>query len=342
MVSRPTTEDVRSTSGTEDVPARGAAPEPGPEETPDDRPLALQILVAGQTASAHLAMATAMFQAGQYRRADTELDAALRANPELAQAHFIRGIIQIARADFARAVEYLQYAVKLGEGDDNEADYWTALSYAFHELGALDLALTAIGEAAALDADDAKIHHQRGELLLEMKHPEQAALAFQEALRLNPLLTQPRFRLARILQEQGRHEEALQQTLRGLQLNPTNVHAHRTLGNMLRRLGKYQAALEEYGLAIELVPNAQKGQFWTDMGETHLEMGQRQEALTCFRKAVELNPKQTRCYYLLSRLYLDGGQPELALELIETALRLDLPLAEANEILEAAKKALGR
>ena len=327
-----------------DRPAKppATAPEPRSQETPDEKPLALQILTSGQTASAHLAMAVALFQSGHYQRADVELDAALRANPELAQAHFIRAMIQIARGDFTRSAEHLQYAVRLGEGDDKEADYWTALAFVLRELGNLDAALAAIDKALTLDPKNAKIHQERGELLLQMKQPTLAAEAFQETLRLNPLLTQPRFRLARILQEQGRDEESLQQTLRGLQLNPTNIHAHRTLGNLLRRTGKHQEALKEYGLAMELAPQAQMGQFWTDMGETHLEIGQAREAILCLRKAVELSPKQTRCYYLLGRVYLDGGQPELALELMETALRLDLPLAEANVILEEAKKALGR
>src|SRR5262245_23857849 len=85
----------------------------------------LKLQGAGQGALAHLILANTLFRNGRHGQALAELNAALGENPELAEAHFLKGILLALRAEFAGALEALEYATRL---KPEQADYWQALA----------------------------------------------------------------------------------------------------------------------------------------------------------------------------------------------------------------------
>jgi superkiller protein 3 len=327
--------------------SRSQSSEPGPkngrtpQELPEEQPLSVQVLTAGQTTSAHVVLASALLRAGRHTEAAAELDDALRVNPEYAVAHYLKALTLIAQSDYPGAAVHLEYAVRLGGGDDHEFDYWTTLATVQRERGLLDLALAALDRALVLQPNHAKSHLERGEILTLLDRREEAQHAYEEALRHNPLLSEARYRLARFHLANGRVEEATEQTLRALRLNPSSVQARFSLGNLLRRLGRHQEALKEYGMAMEVAARSQLGQIWTSLGETFLEMGNTTEALISFQKAVQLDPRQFSAFLHLGRLHLDSGCASEAVELLQAALGLDPSYPEAIALLEKAKGRVG-
>jgi len=69
-------------------------------------------------------------------------------------------------------------------------------------------------------------------------------------------------------------------------------------------------------------------------------MGRLQDAIDCFRKAIEINEQFYPAYYVLAEAYLSGNTNlEEALRLIETATRLS-PSKQGDLLLQAIRKKL--
>jgi len=70
--------------------------------------------------------------------------------------------------------------------------------------------------------------------------------------------------------------------------------------------------------------------------------GRREEAFRAFSKAITLEPGYYKAYYNLADLYLVSDQPEKALQLLQTAIRLNPDFTEAYVSLGAALMRAGK
>lgn len=106
---------------------------------------------------------------------------------------------------------------------------------------------------------------------------------------------------ARMLQRS--EEEALKQIV----LQPDNARVRIFAGSLYRSAGLPAKAVEQYEFARELSP--QKQQILFELGLSHLQMGNSQEAYEIFKEAHELEPRYTdaRMLYAASALYVGDG-----------------------------------
>jgi len=63
----------------------------------------------------------------------------------------------------------------------------------------------------------------------------------------------------------------------------------------LSEAGKYQEALECFEKAIEINPKEEIA--WYNKGVALTNLGKHQEALECFEKAIEINPNYEKAWY---------------------------------------------
>src|SRR4030095_14480575 len=73
-----------------------------------------------------------------------------------------------------------------------------------------------------------------------------------------------------------------------------------TLGYLLMRAGKVKDAIEIFKLNVEAYPQASNP--YDSLGEAYMNMNERELAITNYKKAVELNPKNTNAVEMLKRL----------------------------------------
>ena len=111
--------------------------------------------VFGQTTIGHVTLAKSLFVRGRHVEALTALEAALQENPELAQAHLLKGLVLAQRADYEAAAESLDYATRL---DDSVPDAWMGLAYVRFELERLEEALDAIVRSLQYRREQRKLH----------------------------------------------------------------------------------------------------------------------------------------------------------------------------------------
>ena len=93
------------------------------------------------------------------------------------------------------------------------------------------------------------------------------------------------------------------------------------------KLGQYQQAIEEYDKAIKLNPNDAIG--YRPRGSSYYLLGQYRRAIEDYDKAIELKPSDARAYGTRGNSYLALGQDERAIEDYDEAIKLDPDNAEA-------------
>lgn len=108
--------------------------------------------------------------------------------------------------------------------------------------------------------------------------------------------------------------------------------------------GKYKNAIENIDKSIELNGNWEISYFYR--GVAHQAMGNYDEAMLDYTKALKINPKMTDAYYnkayiALSRKDIDNPDIKKAVKDLEKAIELDPKFIDALYAMAAAQKKLG-
>ena len=243
----------------------------------------LEALVAVQNAvsqdegnaSYHLLHAKVLAELRQYGDAEMSLKRASELRPQWVEPLYEMGVLLFRRGSFQQAVTTLATGVELAP-DSVKTRFLLGVSYL-----QINLDHAALEQLKAVEAADPRypaVHHSIGRVYFRQGRDAEAIGYFRTELAHNPEHDAARFLLGKALVRTGQAEEAV---------------AH------LRRLqGK------EVG----------QGQLHYYLGAAYRRLGKRAEALEALQKSIALNPNSYESRYLLARLYLDNGQPDLARE----------------------------
>jgi tetratricopeptide (TPR) repeat protein len=156
------------------------------------------------------------------------------------------------------------------------------------ERGEYDAALVAFNKVLAEGAD-AEVHFGRGVALRWLKRWEEAAAAYEEALRLRPDYAAAYFNRAFALEKLGRLEEAVAAYDRALALEPDNAKAHNNRGVALAGLGRLDEALRAYDAAVAL--DAGEARLYYNRACAYALAGAREPMLADLGRALKLEPR---------------------------------------------------
>ena len=106
----------------------------------------------------------------------------------------------------------------------------------------------------------------------------------------------------------------------------------------LERQGDYDAALTSYRLALRDRPNDQR--VLQNMAIAYSRTGQQEEAVRCYRRALELDPALGGAHYGLAFLLLKRGEDEAAAEHLEQFLARTTPDADTERWVRHARATL--
>jgi protein O-mannosyl-transferase len=184
-------------------------------------------------------------------QAKAHLEAALKYNPDYAEAHNNLGLaLQVlGRLDEAAAEHAAALRLEPGFADahDNLGAVW-------QKMGRLQDAAAQYAEAIRLRPGRAEAHGNLGNALLLQGHPEEAVPRYREALRIDPALADIRFNLATALQRTGRNEQATAEYQAVLRTEPENADAHAGLAATLETIGRLDEAAVQYEAVVRLEP----------------------------------------------------------------------------------------
>ncbi|MEK7329716.1 MAG: tetratricopeptide repeat protein [Candidatus Eisenbacteria bacterium] len=196
---------------------------------------------------------------GDLARADSIYRAIIDRDSTTSDAKFAlneMGKLRFRQKDYPAAVSLLQRRIAL-DPNSGEAYYYIGLSY--KEMKQYSEALTALRQAASIDTARAERHFWLGILYAQ----QQDSVLAKQAL------------------------------TRSVELDSTS----RTAGVAFRQLGFYRLLEKDWNGAIPLLERAvalydQDVQAWVWLGQGYQNSGNRSKAAECYRRALELDPKQ--------------------------------------------------
>jgi len=155
----------------------------------------------------------------------------------------------------------------------NPADVkaWLGLARIYYNLNDLDKALAAINSAWELDTRDPNIINARGSILCEYASANDG----------------PKSMLLEAIE--------LFTSIRSAAKFPSVIDYN--IGNCLASLGDHQVAVQHFDAAIELNPPPELvAQIWTNRGRSFYRLGNRQEAIKSYMRAVHIEPTRWEAY----------------------------------------------
>ena len=179
-----------------------------------------------------------------------------------------------ARESIDRRPDSVDALVQVGQLYDDQFRYEEALKW--------------YDRALELDPRDASALEWRGTALRRLRRFDQARTALQEAIELRPDEPNLLIEMGWVHSDQSHYEDALTWFQRTLTLDPRHGEALEWRGTALRWLRRFDQARIALQEAIELRPD--QPDLLVEMGWVHGDQLQHEEALTWFRRALDINP----------------------------------------------------
>jgi tetratricopeptide (TPR) repeat protein len=190
-------------------------------------------------------------------------------------------------------------------------------------------AFSTYAEILKRDPTNALAHYRLGTVREKLGAMDDALRSYQEALRLNPGLSEARRALEGYYVNQGiafrrnnQSEEALRAFQHALSLNPSSAGTHFELGQEFERRGQADEAIKAYREAIRLDPD--KSAAHARLAAVHATQGQHERAAQEFQEVLRLNPQDPAAHHGLGVAYGALGQRDQAIASLQQAVRFYL------------------
>ncbi|MGE0883807.1 MAG: tetratricopeptide repeat protein [Blastocatellales bacterium] len=172
---------------------------------------------------------------------------------------------------------------------------------------------------AAPQADESRIHFNRGVELQQKGDLEGARQAYEEALRLTPRRVDALANLGLVYLNLGRNEKAIEVLSRTLDLKPELTSVRMFLGLARFRAGQFEAAHQELVKVLEAQPAHPQAPHL--LGLCLLKLDRIEEGALALEAALQANPNNVEAAYTLATAYIGLGEIEKAEALLEGPLR---------------------
>jgi tetratricopeptide (TPR) repeat protein len=169
-------------------------------------------------------------------------------------------------------------------------------------------AIQASSRAARLEPSLGPVQETRGQINLLLGRPDEAAAAFREALRAQPLSVEAQMGLATALNRLGRREDAAREFRRAVETQPGWWSTHSHLGVYQLTTGDLAGALESFRTALSLSPDNTR--VLDNLGVTYQQLGRHEEAIVEYRRSIEIRPTASALSNLGTCLFVLGRYDE--------------------------------
>ncbi len=251
---------------------------------------------------------------------------ALALNPSLVGAYQNLGEALKRQGKLDEAAVYYQKAIELGKkvagksslsrqqkGRQNgnravgaigpdDADACIVLAEYYGSKGKWAEAIGLCQRAISLQPKSAAAYKIFGKALQSTGKLEEARQCYLKALQLQPNLAEVHANLGSLSAQQQQWQAAISHYQKALELNPQFAGAYRNLAKVFERMGQPAAAAISWYQALTLEPQAGTAEQYLTVGNAVFQQGNIDEALSCYRRAIELNPNLSQAYHNVAEL----------------------------------------
>ncbi|MCX8027043.1 MAG: tetratricopeptide repeat protein [Thermodesulfovibrionales bacterium] len=208
--------------------------------------------IVGETAKILFNMAKLQYHKGDINKAIELYKEAINKNPMFVKAYNALGEIYESLGDIQSAIRYYEIAHEISPANTERL---ITLSKLLHKTGDTEKAASLLKGAIIETRED---------------------------------VSTSEYLLGEIYLSQNKNELALETFLKAHRKNPSDIHIMKSLAETYRKVGKTEHALDIYNRILTI--SKENADTYYEMGKTFLEMGQKQKAIECMKKAWELNP----------------------------------------------------
>ncbi|HEX5325389.1 MAG TPA: tetratricopeptide repeat protein [Acetobacteraceae bacterium] len=152
-------------------------------------------------------------------------------------------------------------------------------------------ALEAFRAAARVAPGQGGLHYLAGTALARLMRWDDAIAEYRIELAINPQHAGSMVAIGRVLARRGQITQAIDWLSRAVAVAPEDAAALRTLAGYLLAEQRHHEAIEALDRALRIDPASAAG--WSARGVIDVQLGQVEAALSCFRRALELDPHNT-------------------------------------------------
>src|SRR6266568_3551944 len=250
--------------------------------------LARAVQVAPARVAARVDLAIAHFEARDFDKAKTEIEAALQREPKDLRALNLAGKIYFMKGDFSAAANRLESALRLQP--DFDTGYLLAL--ADLELKNPIPAGVIFDEMQASSQPSASMHVLIGLAYRETGYLDQAAIHFAKAIELEPRKSRVRSSLGLTYYLQGpqNYAKAREQFLAELTKTPDDYNSQYYLGMIAEKEQKPSESERWFELVAAARPDDPDAFF--RLGQASLEAGHLEKAVAALQKSLALTSRE--------------------------------------------------
>ena len=186
----------------------------------------------------------------------------------------------------------------------------------------------------SVTSNNAQMHNNLGLALAEQGKLDEAAVHFNQAIRIRDYYVKAHYNLGVTLAKQGKLNEAIEQYAKAIEVDPDDPDAHYNLGNALERRGQVDEAIVQFEHAVRLHPDHADAHY--NLGNVFNEQGRLDEAIDQFAEVIRIDPGYGEAYNNLGLALARQGRYQDAVGRFAEAIRIDPRNAEAYNNLGAA------
>ena len=267
-------------------------------------------------AVAYLVLAHIGVITGQFEKAMAAGKKGLSLDPANSLVNASFGIALYSAGKFKEAIPLIRKAIRIDP--KHPSFYLSPLAWSYFFTGQNEETITIIKKWASREPSNADVHASLGCALIYGGKPEEAVAMFEKALSLNP--DRPDWYVGNLAPARfgaGQPEEAITTLREVLSRNPENGEACLWLSATLTFEGKHEEALSMAKKAVSLNERglnsaSPASAFYWCLGISSHMMGQYEEAIAAFKKAISPWPDYVFGHVGLTASYSLAGRMEEA------------------------------
>lgn len=174
-----------------------------------------------------------------------------------------------------------------------------------------------------------------GVIYMEKGEYSKAIEVNEKSIKLSPQDGEAYYNFAISLSANGRFKDSIESYKKAIIYKPTFIESYNNLGLTLNKLEKYADAKKVLLIGISLSPNFAS---YNNLGNSHKELGENNEAIECYKKAILMNANYFEGYFNLGIIYSIIGDIKEATINFEKTIKLKPDYAEAYRLLSLLKK----
>jgi len=212
-------------------------------------------------------------------------------NPDLASPFRNRGIAYAAKAQYDRAIEDLDQAIRL---DPKDAPAFNDRGNAYKAKAQDDRAIEDYDQAIRLDPTLARAFYNRGNAYQGKVQYDRAIEDYDQAIRLDPKYAPAFYNRGSAYAAKAQYDRAIEDFDQAIRLDPKFAPAFYNRGNAYAAQAQYDRAIEDFGQAIRLDPKFAAA--FRNRGTAYVAKAQYDRAIEDLDQAIRLDPKDAAAF----------------------------------------------